>query len=165
MAGKRRFALVNDGTAPRGLVHALLVESRTPLTAYQILAQLQSRGVPYVQTVYRALDFLVTTGAVHRLESINAYVACRNCKTPHQPVFVICRSCGRASEFRDANVDAVVHGIRNRKGFEIDRTSVEIVGTCARCLAARPKRPPKWMHPRALKRGRSGETQAARRRS
>ncbi len=109
-----------------------------PLSAYTLLDQLREQGFRAPLQVYRALDALIKQGFVHRLESMNAFVAC--CE-PHDhahrmTAFAICDSCGQVSEFSD---DAVAHRLDDwvgSTGFAAKKAIIEFRGTCARCAAA-----------------------------
>src|SRR5919204_1667540 len=83
----------------------VLQAANAPMTAYAILRALRSHRTAAPTTVYRALSRLLRAGTVHRLESINAYVTCRDCK-PHQGpnVFAICGDCGRVDELADVDL-------------------------------------------------------------
>jgi len=125
-AGRKR------GNNSQQVLAVLQAEAR-PLSAYELLNQLQLSGIKAPPTVYRALNQLIDEGRVHRLESINAYVAC--CRRHHQGMvaFAICRECGTVSEFESADV---VHGIQewaDDSGFQVARSTVELHGRCADC--------------------------------
>jgi len=82
-----------------------------PLSAYTLLDQLRERGFRAPLQVYRALDTLVKSGFVHRLESINSFVACAE---PHDhshsmTAFAICDTCGQVTEMSD-------HGLCREEG-------------------------------------------------
>jgi Fur family zinc uptake transcriptional regulator len=84
-------------------------------------------------TVYRALNFLLAHGLVHRIESQNSFVGCPDPDKPHGGQFLICRSCGMAAALTD---DAVARAIRksaNRAGFSVGRPIIEIQGLCPYC--------------------------------
>ena len=88
-----------DLTRNQSLVFDALVGSDGPLSAYTLLDRLREHGFRAPLQVYRALDKLVEFGMVHRLESLNAFVACahasESCCHDHGTVaFAICNSCG-----------------------------------------------------------------------
>lgn len=122
------------------LVFTALTRAGTPLSAYQILDQLRDDGFRAPLQVYRALDQLRTLGVVHRLESMNAFVACAH-GDDHahhgEPIgFTICERCGAVSEVHDADFRAFVEGIGARSGFQPEKTTVEIRGLCRECASA-----------------------------
>ena len=64
-------------TPVRQRVLEIIWQSHRPLGAYAILEVLSAEGhSPAPPTVYRALEFLLTHGLVHRLSSLNAFVGC-----------------------------------------------------------------------------------------
>lgn len=125
-------------TALRRRVLELVWQSHKPLGAYDILAVLSEqdgrRAAP--PTVYRALDFLLEHGLVHRIASLNAFIGCNNPDHTHQGQFFICRQCHAATELeRSAISDSILDSARSL-GFQVEGQTVEVVGLCARCQAA-----------------------------
>lgn len=126
-------------TELRALVLRLILEEATPLTAYQILDRLKARRRSAVPpTVYRALDFLLAQGLVHRIERLSAFVSCHagagHAGHDHRAVqFLICRRCGTVAEIEDATVAAALAGAADRAGFRANVATVELDGTCAAC--------------------------------
>jgi Fur family zinc uptake transcriptional regulator len=103
--------------------------------AYDILdllkVQLPSAKPP---TVYRALDFLLEQGLVHRLESLNAYVGCIHPEHPHASQFLICRDCGEVRELESRNVDRTLDSELKACGFKAESQVIEVTGRCLRCV-------------------------------
>lgn len=122
-------------TKNQSLVLDLLCASDAPMSAYSILDQLRSEGLRAPLQVYRALDKLIGLGVVHRLESMNAFVACAHpaCHSVEMVGFAICESCGKALEFADNDVVEILSGWARANGFDAKTTSVEIKGTCEAC--------------------------------
>ena len=116
-------------------VLALILASDAPASAYDLLARLKdSRPGAAPPTVYRALDFLLTQGLVHRVERLGAFVGCSEPGHHAHPVhFLICRLCGEARELEDAALDRTLHEVAARAGFRPERATVEIEGVCAGC--------------------------------
>jgi len=91
--------------------------------------------------VYRALEKLVEYGLVHRLESLNAFVACTHtqaecCSSHHGTVaFAICESCGQVTEFHDHEIDHRLERWVKDSKFKAEKTTIEIRGLCAACSA------------------------------
>ncbi len=84
-------------------------------------------------TVYRALDFLLENGLVHRIASLNAFVGCSHPAHAHQSQFLICRSCSAAVELEQTAIsEAIVRGAKG-VGFAVENQTVEVVGLCAGC--------------------------------
>jgi Fur family zinc uptake transcriptional regulator len=125
-------------TDQRKTVLRLLCVSDKPLSAYELLDRM--RGVvknPAPPTVYRALDFLLEQGLVHKLESLHAYVGCTHPDHPHASQFLICDDCGEVAEVEDAIVAESLTAAGEAIGFRTKRPIVEVLGTCARCDAKR----------------------------
>lgn len=86
-------------TRQRRTVLELLCTSDTPLSAYELLDRMRtSIRNPAPSTVYRALDFLLEQGLVHKLESLHAFVGCTHPEHPHAGQFLICADCGDVAE-------------------------------------------------------------------
>jgi Fur family zinc uptake transcriptional regulator len=134
------ISVTSELTKNQRLVFTALSRAGTPLSAYQILDQLRDEGFRAPLQVYRALDQLRGLGVVHRLESMNAFVACAHADdhAHHgEPIgFPICERCGAVSEIHDADFRAFVEGISERSGFRAEKTTVEIRGLCAECARA-----------------------------
>ncbi len=84
-------------------------------------------------TVYRALDFLLDAGLIHRLDSINAYMGCADPVSEHTGQFLICRKCESAAEIHDPGIDVTLGRDAARLGFEPERKTVEVRGLCPSC--------------------------------
>ena len=123
-------------------IRALLAATPKPLSAYDVIDALRGEARLAPPTVYRALQKLIDVGLVHRLETQNAYVACRHaedaCGHSHRAGFMICRLCGETQEFGDAEIEALLAKTAARSGFAAERVSVEIQGRCADCRALTP---------------------------
>ena len=109
----------------------ILLEGHRPMGAYDVLARLDAEGFGSKPPVaYRALGFLVDHGLVHRIERLNAFVACPHPDAAgHAPAFLICRNCRTVAELPDVR-PAVP------EGFRVERTTVEVEGLCAACAEA-----------------------------
>lgn len=121
-------------TPQRRTVLELLCESNTSLSAYEILDRM--RGTirnPAPPTVYRALDFLLEQGLVHKLESLHAFVGCSHPEHPHSSQFLICGDCGEVSEMENDAIVQCLQSAASSTGFKTSRPVVEILGTCAEC--------------------------------
>jgi Fur family transcriptional regulator, zinc uptake regulator len=112
----------------------VLRSAKSPMSAYAILDVLRNSRITAPMTVYRALSRLIADGAVHRLESLNAYVACSDQLHPHgSTVFAICRDCGHVDELAEADVVQRLQSDATRLGFQIEATTIELTGRCASC--------------------------------
>ena len=125
-------------TRNQAKVFNVLAESRAPLSAYTILDALRDDGFRAPLQVYRALEKLVDLGLVHRLESLNAFVACSHekCHGAGLMAFAICDACGTVSEFADRSIAQRLESWSSDSGFQINETTMEIHGTCDLCRAA-----------------------------
>ena len=120
-------------TKIRRKVLSLLIESAEPAKAYDLLERLDGEGAAKPPTIYRALDFLQELGLAHKIESLNAYVACGHASHKHSAVFLICEACGRAEELHSlATSDALVRETQSA-GFRLHRAVVEARGLCREC--------------------------------
>jgi Fur family zinc uptake transcriptional regulator len=129
---KRRPAQEQDK-----LIFSALRDSGRPVSAYEIIDQLRDQATLAPQTVYRALDRLIAQGSAHRLESLNAFVAC--CRSDHQhegtAVFAICDDCGTVSEFAEPRaVDALASWAKRNK-YAVRAMTLELRGRCVACTS------------------------------
>ena len=125
-------------TKNQALVLGALSGAEEPLSAYTILDRLRDDGFRAPLQVYRALDKLQEYGLVHRLESLNAFVACSH---PHDDddgmiAFAICETCGHVSEIADDEIEARLTRVSDTKGFRIQKTTIELRGLCGTCATA-----------------------------
>lgn len=123
-------------TALRQRVLELVWGRHQPAGAYDILEELKAdrRGAAPA-TVYRALDFLLEHGLVHRIESLNAFVGCGEPGQSHTGQFLICRRCRTVAEMDDVDVAGVLARSAAKTGFRVDRQTVELSGLCPECHA------------------------------
>ncbi len=122
-------------TALREQVLHLIWQSHKPLGAYELMEQLARETTRRVAppTVYRALEFLLEQGLVHRINSLNAYVGCTHPRQEHATNFLICRHCGVAIEFASVPLESSLQASADELGFIIEAHSIEVVGSCKRC--------------------------------
>jgi Fur family transcriptional regulator, zinc uptake regulator len=125
----------HDLTRNQSLVLDTLSHADGPLSAYTILDRLRDAGFRAPLQVYRALDKLTGMGLVHRLESLNAFVACAHphCHGGGMIAFAICEKCGQVDEFSDEVVVERLSSWTGEHGFRPQKTTIEIRGTFARC--------------------------------
>lgn len=124
-------------TRNQKLVLDALGQAEGPASAYALLDKVREEGLKAPLQVYRALDKLMEYGLVHRLESLNAFVACDHTHgAEHGPVaFAICERCGRVDEFCDHLVTERLAKWSNDKAFSPVKTTIEMRGVCAACAA------------------------------
>jgi len=121
-------------TPLRRRVLELIWRNHAPVGAYDLLralAETQPGAAP--PTVYRALDFLLAHGLVHRIESLNAFVGCAHPRHAHGGQFLICGDCGAAAEVHDPRVDAAIGRRAAELGFTVSHKTVEVQGLCGPC--------------------------------
>lgn len=122
-------------TRIRRKVLRLLVESNEPAKAYDLLANLDGEGAAKPPTIYRALDFLQEVGLAHKIESLNAYVACGHTSHNHSAVFLICDSCGSAEELHAVETAKALTAETDAASFKLQNAVIEARGTCKACNA------------------------------
>lgn len=124
-------------TPVRKRVFEILLETHTAMGAYDILNRLADEGgKPQPPVVYRALEFLTAQGLVHKIEHLNAFVACADAETDHHPAFMICKSCNSVAEAQIAIAPAALRDQALASGFAIEQTVVEARGLCPKCQTA-----------------------------
>jgi Fur family transcriptional regulator, zinc uptake regulator len=123
-------------TEQRRRVLEIVASSHAAIGAYDIMDRLATSGRrPAPITVYRALDFLIDQGLVHRLASLNAYIACLHASAEHGAQFLICRDCGTIGEMTSPAVDRAIVRAASSAGFAVALPVVEVSGVCAHCHA------------------------------
>jgi len=123
-------------TRLRQRVLELVWSSHAPVGAYDLLKRLsRERDGAAPPTVYRALDFLLEQGLVHRIESRKAFVGCADPAEAHAGQFLICRDCGSAAEMHDRRVNRAIHRGAAELGFFVEAKTVEVSGVCPACRA------------------------------
>jgi Fur family zinc uptake transcriptional regulator len=125
-------------TESRQQVLDLLVAAGQPLTAYKLIEQLQGKRTRQVTPpiVYRALSYLVEQGLVHRLESLNAFIACATGHSSdhwHASQFVLCSQCGRAEEIDDCEIAHLLQDRAAALGYTVQQQVIELRGLCRNC--------------------------------
>ena len=123
-------------TPLRRQVLETLAESHKTLGAYEIMDRMAEQGPrPAPITVYRALDFLLENGLVHRIESRNAFLACIGDHPAGggTTVFLICERCGAVGEANSKAVADTVQSAARAAGFTPKTRVIEITGVCAHC--------------------------------
>lgn len=112
----------------------ILLQEHRALGAYELLDRLRDAGYGAQPPVaYRALDFLVANGFVHKIERLNAFVACAHPGATHSPAFLICRECDAVAEAHSVPTRGTLGEAARATGFKIERTVVEAVGVCPSC--------------------------------
>src|SRR3979411_752720 len=127
-------------TPIRRQVLEALLSSHRPLGAYEVIDELaKSMPRPAPITVYRALDFLMENGLVHRIESRNAFLACAHDHDETSMVaFLICDGCGSVGEIPAAPVAQSLNAAARATGFAPKLSVGEITGPCSHCQRKQP---------------------------
>ena len=124
-------------TPVRRRVLELILVADQPIRAYALLAQLEhGRNKLGPPTIYRALDFLLAHKLVHKIETSNAFVACRDVEHSHESQFVICEDCGATEEIRDDEIVESLRRLGEGRGFVVERQVIEARGRCPACRIA-----------------------------
>jgi Fur family zinc uptake transcriptional regulator len=121
-------------TPIRRQVLGFLLKEHRALGAYAILDLLNGAGhKPHPAVAYRALDFLAKHGFVHRIERLNAFVACVHPHESHSPAFMICRVCENVAEAHISSARHALGKAAQATGFQIEKMVLEAEGICPDC--------------------------------
>ena len=127
-------------TPIREQVLRLVAQYGKPIKAYDLLALMQSKvGANAPPTVYRALDFLLSNGFIHKLSSINAFVACHHPSVLHTVPVLICDNCQSAIELEDESIADALEKKAIALGFMPSAQVLEVHGLCRACSAIAPQ--------------------------
>ncbi len=133
----KHTSLTMDLTKNQSLVMNALSDAKTPLSAYTILDVLRDHGFRAPLQVYRALDKLVEFGLVHRLESLNAFVACQHpsCEGEKNEtiLFTICEKCGSVQELLSDKLVGAMRNLADEIDFTLKESVIELRGICSNC--------------------------------
>jgi len=129
-------------TPIRAYVLGLIARAGKPLKAYDLLDLVRDGGGPGAAappTVYRSLDFLLANGFIHKLQSVNAFVACHHPgANRHSSPFLICDRCHEAVELEDVKIAELLQARAQDVGFIAQTQILEVHGVCAGCASATP---------------------------
>ena len=117
------------------LVFEVIKKSKKPSKAYTILSEVQKKGLKAPPQVYRALDKLIELGLVHKIESQNAYLNCKDvsCSKFSGTIFSICNQCHDVSEMKNDNIKKYLSFIKSPSGQKCETYKLELYGTCQKC--------------------------------
>jgi Fur family zinc uptake transcriptional regulator len=108
--------------------------SHVPAKAYDILENLKGKEwSAKPPTVYRALDFLLETGLVHKLDSINAYIGRSHPRDHNGCYFLICTDCNEAKECCSSELSDAIELAWNKNSFKPKKITLEVFGQCSAC--------------------------------
>ena len=117
------------------MIVAALRDAGRPVSAYEIIDQLREQATLAPQTVYRALDRLIAQGSAHRLESLNAFVACSHAIHKGAAIFAICNDCSTVTEFDEAKAVEALSAWAKKASFAVTSMTLELRGRCSACSA------------------------------
>ncbi len=122
-------------TKNQQIVLDLVEKSTQPLKAYSILFNVQKKGLKAPLQVYRALDKLVEIGKIHKIESRNAFVACKNsnCVVSNATAFSICESCEKVTEINNSKLSKYLTNFQDNSGMKYSKYNLEFFGLCKKC--------------------------------
>ena len=125
----------NNLSKNQQIIFDLINKSSEPLKAYTILFSVQKIGIKAPPQVYRALDKLVEIGKIHKIESKNAFVACKNsnCQISKATAFSICESCEEVSEISDHKLSKYLKTFQEKAGMKFNKYNLEFFGLCKKC--------------------------------
>jgi Fur family zinc uptake transcriptional regulator len=118
----------------------VLQRSEAPLGAYALLDELREDGFKAPLQIYRALDKLQECGLVHKLDSLNAYMACTHegCRKHRMVAFMICKKCGLVEELSKTDVSKEVMQMCQERQFQMQQATLEMHGLCEKCMICKP---------------------------
>ena len=130
-----RMLKKNNLSKNQQIVLDIIEKAKGPLKAYSILFNVQKKGIKAPPQIYRALNKLIEMGKIHKIESKNAFVACKNsnCEISKATAFSICESCEMVDEIIDAKLSKYLSGFNNKKGMKFKRFNLEFFGLCKKC--------------------------------
>lgn len=122
-------------TAIRRRVLELIWASHQPIGAYELLEKLALEGhKPAPPTIYRALEFLLDQGLVHRITSLNAYLGCSHPGKQHGGFFLICSRCAAVEEVCSiTHIQSAIADMAAHANFAISHSNLEVMGLCKGC--------------------------------
>ena len=119
------------------IIFDIIDKSSEPLKAYAILFNVQKKGIKAPLQVYRALDKLVEIGKIHKIESRNAFIACKSssCEISQATAFSICKKCEDVSEINNPKLSKYLTNFEDDTGMQYNKYNLEFFGLCKKCKA------------------------------
>ena len=117
------------------IVLDLIEKSREPVKAYSILSNVKKKGIKAPPQVYRALEKLIELGKIHKVESKNAFVACKstNCEITKATIFSICEICEKVTEIANNKLSNFLNNFDDKTGMKYKKYNLEFFGLCKKC--------------------------------
>ena len=125
----------NNLSKNQQIVLDLIEKSREPVKAYSILNNVQKKGIKAPPQVYRALEKLIQLGKIHKVESKNAFVACKNsnCELTKATIFSICEICEKVTEIANNKLSKFLNNFDDNTGMKYKKYNLEFFGLCKKC--------------------------------
>ena len=121
-------------TPIRHQVLELIWESHKAVKAYELLDRIKPlKEAAKPATIYRALDFLIEQGLIHRVESLNAFVGCSCSGHQHEQLLLICKNCQEVEERPATEVMQALSQEFEQAGFIAHSKAIEVHGLCVKC--------------------------------
>ena len=117
------------------IIFDFIEKAKEPLKAYSILFNVQKKGIKAPLQVYRALDKLVEIGKIHKVESRNAFIACKSssCEISKATAFSICNKCENVSEINNPKLSKYLTNFEDDTGMKYSKYNLEFFGLCKKC--------------------------------
>ena len=117
------------------IIFDFIEKAKGPLKAYSILFSVQKKGIKAPLQVYRALDKLVEIGKIHKIESRNAFIACKSssCEISKATAFSICNKCENVTEINNPKLSKYLSNFEDDSGMNYNKYNVEFFGLCKKC--------------------------------
>ena len=117
------------------IIFDIIDKSSEPLKAYAILFNVQKKGIKAPLQVYRALDKLIEIGKIHKVESRNAFIACKSssCEISQATAFSICNKCENVSEINNPKLSKYLTNFEDDTGMQYNKYNLEFFGLCKKC--------------------------------
>jgi Fur family transcriptional regulator, zinc uptake regulator len=118
------------------IIFDFIEKAKEPLKAYSILFNVQKKGIKAPLQVYRALDKLVEIGKIHKVESRNAFIACKSssCEISQATAFSICNKCENVSEINNLKLSKYLTNFEDDTGMQYSKYNLEFFGLCKKCI-------------------------------
>ena len=125
----------NNLSKNQQIVFDIIEKSREPVKAYSILFNVKKKGIKAPPQVYRALEKLIKLGKIHKVESKNAFVACKssNCEISKATAFSICETCEKVTEISDQKLSKYLKNFHDKTGMIYKKYNLEFYGLCTTC--------------------------------
>jgi Fur family zinc uptake transcriptional regulator len=125
----------NNLSKNQKIIFDIIHNSPEPLKAYSILFNVQKKGIKAPLQVYRALDKLVEIGKIHKVESRNAFIACKSssCEISQATAFSICNKCENVSEINNPKLSKYLTNFEDDTGIQYNKYNLEFFGVCKKC--------------------------------